>query len=53
MQRIPVKLTFAANNPLHGKIRPGMSVTAKVNIKDAPENASAKLSSQDAAEDGR
>ena len=34
VQRIPVKLTFAADNPLAGKIRPGMSVTAKVNIKD-------------------
>ncbi|RON40004.1 HlyD family secretion protein [Pseudomonas brassicacearum] len=38
VQRIPVKLTFAANNPLQGKIRPGMSVTAKVNIKDAPDD---------------
>ncbi|WP_095047661.1 HlyD family secretion protein [Pseudomonas sp. Irchel s3h9] len=38
VQRIPVKLTFKADNPLHGKIRPGMSVTAKVNIKDAPDN---------------
>ena len=38
VQRIPVKLTFAADNPLHGKIRPGMSVTATVNIKDAPDN---------------
>jgi membrane fusion protein (multidrug efflux system) len=36
VQRIPVKLTFAADNPLHGKIRPGMSVTVSVNIK--PEN---------------
>ncbi|CAK9888236.1 MULTISPECIES: HlyD family secretion protein [Pseudomonas] len=34
VQRIPVKLTFAANNPLHGKIRPGMSVTATVDIRD-------------------
>ena len=34
VQRIPVKLTFAADNPLQGKIRPGMSVTVKVNIKD-------------------
>ena len=34
VQRIPVKLTFAADNPLHGKIRPGMSVTVNVNIKD-------------------
>ncbi|AZD21345.1 membrane fusion protein, multidrug efflux system [Pseudomonas chlororaphis] len=33
VQRIPVKLTFAADNPLHGKIRPGMSVTVKVNIQ--------------------
>jgi membrane fusion protein, multidrug efflux system len=38
VQRIPVKLTFQADNPLHGKIRPGMSVTATVNIKDAPDN---------------
>ncbi|AYC33547.1 HlyD family secretion protein [Pseudomonas cavernae] len=30
VQRIPVKLTFAADNPLQGKIRPGMSVTVKV-----------------------
>jgi len=34
VQRIPVKLTFAADNPLQGKIRPGMSVTVKVNVKD-------------------
>ncbi|MDB6049143.1 MAG: transporter [Pseudomonas sp.] len=33
VQRIPVKLTFAADNPLHGKIRPGMSVTVKVKIR--------------------
>jgi len=38
VQRIPVKLTFDADNPLRGKIRPGMSVTAKVNIKDAPDD---------------
>lgn len=37
VQRIPVKLTFAADNPLQGKIRPGMSVTVKVNIKDQPD----------------
>ena len=30
VQRIPVKLTFAPDNPLHGKIRPGMSVTVTV-----------------------
>lgn len=33
VQRIPVKLTFASDNPLKGKIRPGMSVTVSVNIK--------------------
>jgi len=38
VQRIPVKLTFRADNPLHGKIRPGMSVTATVNIKDAADD---------------
>ena len=38
VQRIPVKLTFAADNPLKGKIRPGMSVTVKVNIKDQPDD---------------
>ncbi|MCW2270436.1 HlyD family secretion protein [Pseudomonas sp. JUb96] len=34
VQRIPVKLTFDADNPLHGRIRPGMSVTATVDIRD-------------------
>lgn len=35
VQRIPVKLTFAPDNPLHGKIRPGMSVTVSVDIRPA------------------
>ncbi|MNJ22342.1 Multidrug export protein EmrA [compost metagenome] len=34
VQRIPVKLTFDADSPLHGRIRPGMSVTATVDIRD-------------------
>ncbi|HSC84831.1 MAG TPA: HlyD family secretion protein, partial [Pseudomonas sp.] len=34
VQRIPVKLTFAANNPLKGRIRPGMSVEVKVDLRD-------------------
>ncbi|MFJ3483751.1 HlyD family secretion protein [Pseudomonas sp. NPDC090202] len=42
VQRIPVKLTFAPDNPLRGKIRPGMSVTVSVNIKPANENASGR-----------
>ncbi|MBF7729205.1 HlyD family secretion protein [Pseudomonas sp. N040] len=33
VQRIPVKLTFAADNPLHGKIRPGMSVEVDVDLR--------------------
>lgn len=32
VQRIPVKLTFAADNPLKGLIRPGMSVEVKIAI---------------------
>ncbi|CAM3894024.1 HlyD family secretion protein [Pseudomonas wadenswilerensis] len=38
VQRIPVKLTFASDNPLHGKIRPGMSVTATVDIRDSADH---------------
>ncbi|MEX6503016.1 HlyD family secretion protein [Pseudomonas zhanjiangensis] len=33
VQRIPVKLTFATDNPLKGLIRPGMSAEVKVEIK--------------------
>jgi membrane fusion protein (multidrug efflux system) len=40
VQRIPVKLTFAPDNPLKGKIRPGMSVTVSVNIKPDRSNDS-------------
>ena len=35
VQRIPVKLTFAADNPLAGKIRPGMSVEVVVDLDSA------------------
>ncbi|MFJ2981848.1 MULTISPECIES: HlyD family secretion protein [unclassified Pseudomonas] len=37
VQRIPVKLTFAADNPLHGRIRPGMSVNATVDLRAEDE----------------
>ncbi|WP_084785083.1 HlyD family secretion protein [Pseudomonas putida] len=37
VQRIPVKLTFRADNPLHGRIRPGMSVTATVDLHSEDE----------------
>ncbi len=33
VQRIPVKLTFAPDNPLKGRIRPGMSVDVKVDLR--------------------
>lgn len=33
VQRIPVKLTFAVDNPLKGLIRPGMSVEVKVDLR--------------------
>ena len=33
VQRIPVKLTFAKDNPLQGKIRPGMSVEVNVDLR--------------------
>jgi membrane fusion protein (multidrug efflux system) len=42
VQRIPVKLTFAPDHPLHGKIRPGMSVTVSVNIKSANDTQSGR-----------
>lgn len=35
VQRIPVKLTVASDNPLHGRIRPGMSVTVEVDLRSA------------------
>ena len=38
VQRIPVKLTFAADNPLHGRIRPGMSVTATIDLRSEVED---------------
>ena len=34
VQRIPVKIVFEADNPLHGRIRPGMSVEAEVELRD-------------------
>ncbi len=36
VQRIPVKLTFAVENPLKGLIRPGMSVEVKVDLRSEP-----------------
>ncbi|WP_216620934.1 HlyD family secretion protein [Pseudomonas aeruginosa] len=34
VQRIPVKIVFEADNPLHGRIRPDMSVEAEVELRD-------------------
>ncbi|MGE8499271.1 MAG: HlyD family secretion protein [Pseudomonas sp.] len=38
VQRIPVKLTFAADNPLKGLIHPGMSVEVTVDIQTDPHH---------------
>ncbi len=38
VQRIPVKLTFAVDNPLKGLIRPGMSVEVKVDLRSEPQH---------------
>ncbi|MCU1715995.1 HlyD family secretion protein [Pseudomonas sp. 5P_3.1_Bac2] len=38
VQRIPVKLTFAADNPLKGLIRPGMSVEVSVDLRTGPQH---------------
>jgi membrane fusion protein (multidrug efflux system) len=35
VQRIPVKLTIAKDDPLHGRLRPGMSVEATI-LTNAP-----------------
>ncbi|HDS0921399.1 TPA: hypothetical protein QEM85_005386 [Pseudomonas putida] len=43
MQRIPIELTFSADTPPHGRIRPGMSVTATAELKDIPGALSATL----------
>ena len=37
VQRIPVKIVFEADNPLHDRIRPGMSVEAEVELRDPAE----------------
>jgi membrane fusion protein (multidrug efflux system) len=33
VQRIPVKITFDSRNPLAGRLRPGMSVTAEIDTR--------------------
>jgi len=37
VQRIPVRIRVAADNPLAGLLRPGLSVTARVDTKEAPK----------------
>ncbi|QIB34524.1 HlyD family secretion protein [Ancylobacter pratisalsi] len=34
VQRIPVKISIDPSDPLAGKLRPGMSVTATINVRD-------------------
>ncbi|HSZ50322.1 MAG TPA: HlyD family secretion protein, partial [Caulobacteraceae bacterium] len=35
VQRIPVKIVFDASDPLAGRLRPGMSVTAEIDTRAA------------------
>jgi membrane fusion protein (multidrug efflux system) len=37
VQRVPVKVTIDADDPLKGRLRPGMSVTATIHLEaDSP-----------------
>ena len=40
VQRIPVKIAFSPNDPLLGRLRPGMSVNVSIDTKAAPVSAS-------------
>ena len=42
VQRIPVKLALAADNPLAGRLRPGMSVEATILTDTTPPTATGK-----------
>lgn len=44
VQRVPVKIALAANDPLADRLRPGLSVEATVNTEASPAGATIKLS---------
>ncbi|MGH7081806.1 MAG: HlyD family secretion protein, partial [Acetobacteraceae bacterium] len=44
VQRVPVKIALAANDPLAGRLRPGLSVEATVNTAGAPGESLIRLS---------
>jgi membrane fusion protein (multidrug efflux system) len=45
VRRVPVRITLPANNPLHGLLRPGLSVVVDVDTRTGPAdaNSSAKI----------
>lgn len=44
VQRVPVKIALAANDPLASKLRPGLSVEATINTEASPAGAAITLS---------
>ncbi|HVJ40986.1 MAG TPA: HlyD family secretion protein [Dongiaceae bacterium] len=44
VQRLPVRIKVANGNPLHGMLRPGLSVEAKVDTKTAGDNGKTLVS---------
>jgi len=45
VQRIPVKIRFDSNQPLIGRLRPGMSVEASIDTKPAAGSATSSCES--------
>ncbi|MGH7085671.1 MAG: HlyD family secretion protein [Acetobacteraceae bacterium] len=48
VQRVPVKIALAADDPLAGRLRPGLSVEATVNTAAAPDEPMIRLSRETA-----
>jgi len=46
VQRVPVKIALEADEPLRGKLRPGMSVVATVDTQQQPQAPAAPVLSQ-------
>jgi membrane fusion protein (multidrug efflux system) len=40
VQRVPVKIVLDPQSPLHGRLRPGLSVVSSVNVKATKHGAS-------------
>ncbi len=46
VQRVPVKIALEADEPLRGRLRPGMSVVATVDTQQQPQAPAAPVLSQ-------